>query len=191
MVGFGALHRSDRDRQIIRREGLEMMQASLGFLWEACISEDRGDGLLIVVPPRIPTAKIVERVHRELPGRLRQHNRTYAESACIRLRIAVNVGPVVGDLLGMTGEAIIRTARLVEAPPLKEAMAATGVGLGIIVSAFVYETAVAQNSELIDSDEYKMVDVILKEFSSQAWMRLVDLTPPVPRDLLRPGSVRA
>jgi hypothetical protein len=180
MVGFGARHRSDRDRHILRHEGLEIMRGSLGSLWNSCFSEDRGDGLLIVAPPRIPTTRIVECVHRELPGRLRVHNRTYNEAARIRLRVAVNVGPVTDDLLGMTGDAIIRTARLVEAPVLKEAMAATGVGLGIIVSTFVYEIALGQASELIDADEYKMIDVALKEFSGPAWMRLVDLVPPAP-----------
>lgn len=178
VVGFGARNRSDWDRQIIRREGLGMMQASLGALWEACISEDRGDGLLIVVPPRVTTTKIVECVHRELPGRLRLHNRTYGESARIRLRVAVNVGPVMGDPLGMSGDTIIRTARLVEAPVLKGAMAATGVSLGIIVSTFVYETAIEQVNELLDSDEYRKVEVANKEYRSSAWMRLVDLAPP-------------
>lgn len=187
VVGFGARSRSDWDRQIIRREGLGMMQASLGPLWEACFSEDRGDGLLIVVPPRVTTAKIMECVHRELPGRLRLHNRTYGEAARIRLRVAVNVGPVMGDPLGMSGDAIIRTARLVEAPVLKEAMAATGVSLGIIVSIFVYETAIEQASEPAGVDEYKRVEVANKEFRSPAWMRLVDLAPPAAlRAPLRP-----
>lgn len=177
VVGFGARNRNDRDRQIIRREGLAMMQASLGSLWEAVISEDRGDGLLIVVPPRVTTTRIMECLNRELPGRLRLHNRTYGEAARIRLRLAVNVGPVMGDPLGMSGDAIIRTARLVEAPPLKEAMAATGVSLGIIVSPFVYETAVEPVNHFIDADEYKVVQVSNKEFRSSAWMRLVDLAP--------------
>lgn len=177
VVGFGARHRNDRDRQIIRREGLGMMQASLGALWEACISEDRGDGLLIVVPPGVTTTRITECVHRDLPARLRLHNRTYSEAARIRLRIAVNVGPVTGDPLGMTGDAIIRTARLVEAPVLKEAMAATGASLGIIVSTFVYETAIEQANELIDANEYKQVEVSNKEFQSPAWIRLVDPAP--------------
>jgi hypothetical protein len=188
VVGFGARHRSDWDRQIIRREGLAMMRAALGPLWEMCISEDRGDGLLIVVPPRVPTTRIMECVHRELPGRLRLHNHTYGEAARIHLRVAVNVGPVMGDPLGMSGDAIIRTARLVDAPVLKEAMAATGVGLGIIVSPFVYETAIDQASDLIDTDEYQMIEVSNKEFRSPAWVRLVDLAPSPLRGPLRPES---
>jgi CRP-like cAMP-binding protein len=177
VVGFGALHRSDHDRRIIRREGLEMMRASLGALWDACISQDRGDGLLIVAPPPIPTATVIECVNGDLPRRLRLHNRTYSASACINLRIAAHVGPIIGDHLGVSGETIIRTARMVEAPVLKEAMAATGTGLGIIVSEFVHEIAIAHAADFTDATEYKKVKVSNKEFLGSAWIRLVDVSP--------------
>jgi Cyclic nucleotide-binding domain len=177
VVGFGARNRTDRHRLIIRREGWVMMQAALGPLWDGCFTEDRGDGLLIVAPPQIRTARIIESIHRELPSMLRMHNSTYTEPAQIRLRLAVNVGPVTTDPLGMSGEAIIRTARLVEAPVLKEAMAETGHGLGIIVSEFVYQTAVQHADQFIDADRYRSVDVSIKEFRSSAWMRLYDLSP--------------
>ena len=176
VVGFGARHRSEGHRLIIRREGMAMMQAALGPLWDACIAEDRGDGLLLVAPPQIPTDRIVEGIQRELPARLAAHNSTYAEGAHIQLRLAVNVGPVTTDAIGMSGDAIIRTARLVEAPPLKTAMTETGRGLGIIVSEFVYETAVGHSSQLIVAERYQRVDVSLKEFQSPAWMRLYDLS---------------
>jgi class 3 adenylate cyclase len=155
------------------------MQQSLGPLWEACISQDRGDGLLIVAPAQIPTVRIIERVNRELPDRLRLHNRTYSESARIHLRISAHVGPVVGDDLGVTGETIIRAARLVEAPVLKETMAHTGTGLGIIVSEFVYEIAIEHIGNFIDAAEYTKVDVSNKEFRGSAWVRLVNVSPLV------------
>jgi class 3 adenylate cyclase len=170
VVGFGARHRTDRDRQVIRREGLAMMQRTLAPFWGACISEDRGDGLLLVVPPQVPTASVMEGLHGELPVALRQHNEASGAAARFRLRVAVNVGPVVSDDLGMSGEAIIRTVRLVEAPVLKAAMAAGEAALGIIVSEFVFDTAVAQ---LAQAGEYEQVQVRRKEFASPAWMRLV------------------
>jgi class 3 adenylate cyclase len=179
VVGFGALNRSDQDRQIIRNSVLGMVQELLGPVWEACAWEDRGDGLLIVAPPQVPTARIMESVHRTLPGWLRLHNQTYNESARIRLRIAVNVGPVIEDSLGMAGDAIIRTARLVDAPALKKAMAVTGAAMGIIVSEFVYETVVMR--DLINSDEYKMIEVSVKESRRLAWMRLLEAGPPALR----------
>ena len=90
----------------------------------------------------------------------------------------------------MSGEAIIRTARLVEAPPVKEAMAATGYGLGIVVSEFVYDTAVGQAGIFIEPDEYRKIEVTIKEFSSPAWMRLVHVSPPA-RDPLGATDPRA
>lgn len=176
VVAFGARNRTDRHRLIIRREGWLMMQAALGPLWNACFAEDRGDGLLIVAPPQVPTARIMEGIHRELPGRLRAHNGTYTEPCQIRLRLAVNVGPVTTDPLGMSGDTIIRAARLIEAPALKEAMAETGHGLGIIVSDFVYETAVEHADQFIDASRYRNVDVSIKEFRGSAWMRLYDMS---------------
>jgi Cyclic nucleotide-binding domain len=187
VVEFGARIRSDRDRQIIRREGLEMMQKLLGPLWGECVHEDRGDGLLIVAPPQVITAKIMECIHRELPGKLRLHNRTYTKSVRIRLRIAVNVGPVMSDPLGMSGDSIIRTARLVEAPVLKDAMRETNSELGIIVSEFVYDTVVGHAPEYIDPDKYQRVEVISKEFKSPAWMQLEGGGPGADSDL--PGPV--
>ncbi|HXC80668.1 MAG TPA: cyclic nucleotide-binding domain-containing protein [Trebonia sp.] len=173
VVAFGALNRNDRDRRIIRLASLQMMQVSLGHLWDSCISEDRGDGLLIIVPPMIPTTRIMERLDWELPRELRLHNRTYSESVRIKLRVAANVGPVMGDPLGVSGEAIIRTARLIDAPVFKEAMASAGASLGIIVSAFIYDTVIRHAAGLMDVDEYEEVEANVKESSMPAWMRLV------------------
>jgi class 3 adenylate cyclase len=174
VIGFGAHNRTDLDRQIIRRKSLEMMQESFGSLWGLCIFEDRGDGLLVIVPPQVPTARIIEIIHRRLPAKLRLHNRTYAETAQIRLRAAVNVGPVVSDMLGLSGEAIIRTARLVEAPILKKSMAATDAELGVMVSDFVYDTVVRHIAEFVQAERYQEVEVKVKEFRSSARMRLIN-----------------
>jgi class 3 adenylate cyclase len=174
VVGFGAHHRNDHDRLIIRQASLGMMRSSLGLLWETSISGDRGDGLLIVVPPVIPTADVLGRLHRDLPGELRMHNRTYSEPVRIRLRVAVNVGPVKSDALGMSGQAIISAARLLDAPAIKEAMASTGASLGIIVSDFVYETAIKHAEGWADPDKYEAVQANVKESSIPAWMELID-----------------
>jgi class 3 adenylate cyclase len=164
-----------------------MMRMSLGGVWDECISEDRGDGLLVVVPPHITTAQVIVPLHRELPGELRQHNRTYNESARIRLRVAINVGPVVSDGIGMSGEAIIRTARLIDASAFKGAMEKSGATLGIIASEFVYETAIRHAAGSIGSNGYELVNVIVKESSIPGWMQLIDPSPPEqqPGDPLR------
>jgi class 3 adenylate cyclase len=178
VVGFGALERNDQDRHIIRLSNRDMMRASLGRSWDECTIEDRGDGLLIIVPPHIPTAVVIGLLHLKLPGELRRHNRTYGESVRIKLRVAVNVGPVMSDELGISGEAIIRTARLIDAPALKDAMEAAGAALGIITLEFVYETAIRHAVQWMNADDYVMVEVNVKESRIPGWLRLVDPAPP-------------
>lgn len=190
VVGFGGLDRSDEDRRIVRNAGLAMMRAALGSLWDECVLADRGDGLLVVVPPQVPTAKVLELVHRELPGRLRVHNHTYAESARMRLRLAAHVGPITEDSLGPAGEAIIRASRLLDASTLKGAMAASGANLGIIVSEFVYDTAIKHSWEWAEPAGYAMVEATVKESRILAWMRLIDPLFPGARlhDAQPPGG---
>lgn len=177
VVGFGADYRRDLDRTIIREKHLEMMQLTLGPLWGSCFHQDRGDGILLIVPPQVTTTRVMSCINRELPDRLRLHNRTYADSARIGLRLAANVGPVTDDDLGYTGESIIRTSRLVESPAFKEAMADTGAALGIMVSPFVYETAIGRVADFVYAAEYEQVAVTNKEFAGLAWMRLTDQSP--------------
>lgn len=180
VVGFAALERNDTDRGIVRIAHWEMLRRSLGYLWEKCQFTDQGDGLLLVAPPAIPTTQIMECLHRKLPGELRKHNQAYREPARIRLRMSANVGPVSHDQVGITGESIIRASRLLDAPVLRKAMAAAGTTLGMVVSPFIYDTAIRHADGWTDPDTYELVEVHVKESHTSAWMRLFDVPPPVP-----------
>jgi CRP-like cAMP-binding protein len=171
--GFGGRHRSEEDRQFVRRALYEMTSSLLDGLGVACSCEDRGDGFLMVIPPGVPTARVVERLLADLPLRLRRHNHTYSAAMQIRLRVAVDVGPVVSDPVGMTGDTIINVARLVEAPILKQRMAARHSSLGVIASLFVYDTAIKPAFSEPDSGGYELVQVTVKESSLPAWLKLI------------------
>jgi hypothetical protein len=88
--------------------------------------------------------------------------------------VAINVGPVITDTMGVSGEAIIVTARLVEAPLFKEAMEKGQANLGIIASTFIYETVIRHDLGLT---AYSQVQVDVKESSFAAWMKLFGPTP--------------
>jgi Cyclic nucleotide-binding domain len=174
VVAFGARYRKDEYRRIIRTAILEMTQTALSSVWGQCGWEDRGDGLLIVVPPSVATTEVITRLHQTLPAALRRHNRIYGASLRIQLRVAVNVGPVVSDAMGLSGEAIILGARLLDAPVLKQAIADRRATLGMIVSTFVYETSIRHAEDYVDPEAYREVQVTVKESSFSAWMQLVD-----------------
>ena len=122
MVGFGARMRTDGDRLLIREALFRMTQAAMQGMPDAQ-SEDRGDGFLTVVPPNVSTARVIAHLLKELPAALEQQNGSQRESARFKMRLAVNVGPVVSDTMGVSGEAIIVIARLIEAPSFKKAIA--------------------------------------------------------------------
>lgn len=170
VVGFGARTRTDEDRRLIREALLSMTHAVLRDIPDVWSWDDRGDGLLTVVPPNVPTAMVMARLHRELPAALAGHNRACHPSAVIQLRVAINVGPVTTDTVGLSGEAIIIAARLVEAPLLKKAISQSGASLGVIASAFIYETVIRHRPGLTG---YSQVQVSVKELSIPAWMVLI------------------
>ena len=173
VVGFGARARNDKDRRIIREALFSMTRAALAGIPDVW-SEDRGDGLLTIVPPSVPPADAIDHLLRELPAAIERHNSDQHDSARFQLRFAVNVGPVVSDIMGVSGEAIIVAARLVEAPSFKDAIAASMASFGVIASPFVYETVIRHSADSIELASYSQVPVEVKESETTAWMRLFD-----------------
>jgi len=179
VAGFGARTRTDEDRRIIREALYSITHAMLNEIPDVWSWDDRGDGLLIVIPPSVPTAQIIEQLHRGLPAALEEHNRVYHEAARIQLRVAIGVGPVASDRMGFSGEAIIVTARLVEAPVLKKTMEASRASLGMIASTFIYETVIRHDRNLTG---YSKVHFRVKETSATAWMKIFEATASPPSD---------
>jgi hypothetical protein len=176
VVQFGARTRNDTDRRIIREALARMTGAALKGMPEAW-SEDRGDGLLTVFPPSVSTAKVMDQLLKVIPAALARHNTTQRDSARFQLRLAINVGPLASDTMGVSGEAIILAARLIEAQNFKEAIADSNAYLGVIASPFVYETAIRHGSNPSEIASYTQVPVEVKESDTIAWMRL--LSAPV------------
>jgi hypothetical protein len=172
VVGFGARTRNDNDRLLIREVLFRVTQAAVQDIPDAR-TEDRGDGFLTVIPPGVSTAKVVERLLKEFLAALGKHNSTERESVRFKLRLALNVGPVVSDM-GVSGEAIIVAARLVDAPHFKEAIARSTAILGVIASPFVYETTIRHSADSRDLTGYSEVQVEVKESKTTAWMKLFD-----------------
>jgi hypothetical protein len=145
-----------------------------GIPWDNCYREDRGDGVLIIIPPETPTSLLVDPLSRRLVAALAAHNGQATEALRMQLRVALHVGPVVSDPEGVSGESIILAARILEAPTLKRELAYEVADLGLIVSTYVYDTVVKHASGHVDSTRYRQVRVRVKESRLNAWMCLLD-----------------
>jgi hypothetical protein len=132
-------------RDVVRAEMYEILRSGFDAArvpWAACYREDRGDGAVIVVPPTISTHRLVDPLLAELADRLRQYNRRASEVVRIQLRVALHVGPVGRDAEGLTGQAVIAAARIVDAPVIKARLAAEQADLIFAASDYVYDHVV-------------------------------------------------
>jgi CRP-like cAMP-binding protein/tetratricopeptide (TPR) repeat protein len=175
VAGFGNPLRLDPDREVVRAALYEILRASLaaaGVPWADCYYEDRGDGAVIVVPPTISTLRVVDPLIPELAARLRQYNRRASEVVRIQLRAALHVGPVGTDAEGLTGQAVISTARILDAPVVKERLADARADLIFAVSDYVYEHVVRHGAGRVDSGAFEHVAAQVKESRVSAWIHL-------------------
>jgi CRP-like cAMP-binding protein len=173
IAGFGAAIRDEKDRLFVRRTMYEILSDALersGIPSSMCYYEDRGDGTLIIMPPSVPTQLAVDPLLTSLAAALRRHNRRASEAEGIRLRIALNVGPVSSDPDGVSGDAIIQAARLLDAAPLRERLQETSADLVFIASTYVYDTVIRYAPGLVDPAAYQQVRVQAKGRDLTAWM---------------------
>jgi CRP-like cAMP-binding protein len=172
VVRFNADERDGEAQKIIRRETLAMTRLALGPIWDMCRWEDRGDGLLVIVAPNIPTAQVLDRLVTALPPRLKRHNRTHSDFCRIQLRVAAEVGPIEEDEPGVCGPSINHVSRLVEAPAFKQAIDDQEALLGLIVSPYVYEAHVRPGGSFLDPADFTEIPVQVKETDAIGWIRL-------------------
>jgi hypothetical protein len=173
---FNAPIRTADDRMHIQHKSLTMTHDALvqaGIPWDACHRRDQGDGLLVVVPPTIPPATVIKALAL-LATDLKSYNRRSAHSVQIRLKVAVHVGPVTTSESGLTGEALILAARLLDSTKLKRSMTEIGALLGVIASNSIYDTVIKD----LDVEGYLKVRCKVKESTLVGWMQLTGRALP-------------
>lgn len=160
-----------------------------GISWTTCSREDRGDGVLVLIPPDVPKILLVTKLPARLVTALDRHNAASSPETQIRLRIALHAGEVHRDDYGVAGVAVNRAFRLVEAPTLKTALArSSGVSV-LIVSDWFYDEVVRQDPAAAPS-LYQPIHIEVKETQASAWMRVLHRSacgkkpaPPAPRQV--------
>lgn len=147
--------------------------AAAGVPWGACYHEDRGDSVFMLISPKYPKAPLVEVLPEALARAVRGHNTTSHAAARVRLRLAVHAGEVAFDEHGVTSTALTSGFRLLDATPLKEALADSPGVLAMIVSRLVFDEVV-RHSAMVDPATFRPVEITVKEVQDLAWIALPD-----------------
>jgi hypothetical protein len=173
---FGDASRTNAHKLAVRQglyECVEEAFGAAGITWQNCTWEDCGDGILILISPDAPKSRLVDHLPGRLIAALHRHNARSSVPSQIRLRVALDAGEIHYDSHGMTGDAIIRAFRLLDAAPLREALAASPGVLAMITSDWFYQEVVRHEPGAAPH-AYRSLRVRVKETDTQAWIHLPD-----------------
>ena len=143
------------------------------------IARTAGDGIFILLPPEVPKSLLVELLPSALVASLTAHNRAHRDEERIRLRMSLHAGEVLYDPYGVTGEAINWAFRLVDAEPLKTALARSPGVLAIIASSWFFDQVIRHAAPDVPP-AYRPVLVRAKDDTQPGWICLPDHRPPAP-----------
>lgn len=183
--------RDNRTQLLIRDQIYRMLGRAFlesGTNWTNWIREDRGDGVLIIVPPDVSKAKLLGPFPSGLATLLREHAQRQ-ENAAFSLRIVIHAGDIVQDDHGHSGPAINLAARLLNAPVLRTVLASTSEPLVLAASDTIYDNIVRHGYDNIDPTSYQHARVNVKGTRASLWIHVPAARPPL-RGIPRPRPIR-
>lgn len=171
---FGDRRRTST-RPVAIRNGLHaaLRQAfdAIDVTWDACYHEDRGNGIFILAPADMPKSPFIDTLPHALAAELREHNAIHPAEERIRLRMALHAGEVIYDAHGVTAASINLAFRLVDAEPVRAALANSPGVLTVITSEWFFDEVVRHSHET-DPATFRPVRVVDKETSTAGWVSL-------------------
>jgi hypothetical protein len=151
---------------------LETAFDAAGVPWAECRAEDRGDGVLIVVPARFPKASVVDQLPNLLVSGLARHNAVHAPEAHIKLRMAVHFGEVRTSGVGIVGAALDLTFRILDARAVRSSLQESSGVLAMAVSDQFFDEIVRVDAAL-RADDFQRIPVTAKQTDAVAWLRIL------------------
>lgn len=178
---FGDHNRKDPHRVTVRDGLYRMLEKAIhgtGISWDICYREDRGDGVMILVPSNVHKILFAESLPGLLADELRRYNQYHPEQERIRLRMALHAGEVFFDDNGVTSNDVNLAFRLLDAEPLREALRDSPGVVALIASSWFYYRVI-QNSASFPAQSYSPVLIDSKEVRTVAWITIPGLPEPV------------
>ena len=141
------------------------------MVWANCMSEDRGDGALILIPPDVPKIRLVTNLPTALAALVARHNAGCTSAERMRLRVALHAGEIYHDAYGVAGAAINHAFRLADASALRSALDESPGVLALIVSDWLFDEVVRHDPAALPG-MYRQVQVTVKETTTRGWVRI-------------------
>jgi hypothetical protein len=125
--------------------------------------QDRGDGMLILLPATLSPTLLLRELSRGLQDALADHHGKFREELRMRLRVGLHMGTVIRQGDRWSSDAINDLARLVDAQPVKDVLkAATQAHMVVVVSPELHSSVVVGRHPGIDPAAYLPFDFVTK-----------------------------
>ena len=125
-----------------------------------------------MIPPDVACKGIIDPLPERLRGLIRRHNHMSCQAAGIQLRAAAHIGPVEHDGHGFVGTDINPLFRMLDAGPLRRALAGSTAEVALMVSDNVYRCLVCRCPSLVSPEVFRQVRFQVKHTRAQAWIYL-------------------
>ncbi|MFH8621377.1 hypothetical protein ACH4A8_05630 [Streptomyces vietnamensis] len=150
--------RPDPIQRSLRTGMYEVLREALlraGLPAEEIVVEDRGDGVIMIVPATVSPIALAGPFVRALDDELQQKAVVYSPAHAMRFRVALHQGLVARDGQGWSGDAVNTACRLVDAGPLRGVLAAAASSrMVFVVSDEIYRAVVRHGHRSIDPAAY-------------------------------------
>ncbi|MEU1647244.1 CATRA conflict system CASPASE/TPR repeat-associated protein [Micromonospora zamorensis] len=157
----------------VRRRLAEMVVqvlAALGLELHETDRQDAGDGLMIVLSPRIAVTHALPVLLYRWRDAVAADNAGHPEDR-IRLRLSIASGPLTAAPLGFIGATIVQVGRLLDSATLRAAASDfPDADVVALVADRIYQDVVGEGYPGLSSGEFTSCTVQVKEFHSVAWL---------------------
>ncbi|MCB5911598.1 hypothetical protein [Streptomyces pinistramenti] len=191
----GSGGRLDSEQAVIRRMLYAVLRETLSAASVEATeyrSEDRGDGVFVLIEPSVPKPALIRALLTTTPMRLTSNNRLAAAGVQVRLRIVLHTGEVAMDAFGAGGADLVHAFRLLDAEELRAALDAGSEPSVLCVSEAVYHGVVRHAHHGISPEYFHPLTTDSKEGVLTGWYHdsvvrdsTLDEWPPVDE----PGAV--
>lgn len=165
-------------RELLYRIVAESFEAG-GVRWNDCAREDRGDGILIVVPASVPKTTVMGPVLTELMGRVADAPAT-SGGISMQVRIAAHGGEIHRDVKGFAGSDVVLPFRLLASRVLRDALETSAARCVVMVSDPLYQSIVRHDYPEMSTRVFHPVEVQEKETNVRAWLHVPGRHAPRP-----------
>ncbi|MEU0405970.1 hypothetical protein ABZ318_38380 [Streptomyces sp. NPDC006197] len=150
--------RPDPIQRSLRTGMYEVLREALvraGLPADDLVIEDRGDGVLMIVPATVSPIVLAGPFVRALDDELKQKAVVYSTAHAMRFRVALHQGLAARDGEGWSGHAVNTACRLVDAGPLRDVLAAAASSrMVFVVSDEIYQAVVRHGHRSLDPAAY-------------------------------------